>query len=124
MLLTRLWESLHTLHKHHATKAIFIYREDVAELFIRMCQAETLKHFAYNSGGHACSFEELASIVKEFIPEAQFSFGEPIEHAIAPFLVSDQRAVKEFGFKRRDLRQGILDHINEARKEANLPPIR
>jgi nucleoside-diphosphate-sugar epimerase len=103
------------------TRDTWIYKEDCAEQLIRLALKPALAHFAYNNGGTCASAEELAGIVRKFIPEARISFdaskpGTP--------LIDNQdgtRLIREIDFVPRSLEAGIRAHINEARGEAGLP---
>jgi UDP-glucose 4-epimerase len=105
------------------TRDTWIYKEDCAEQLVRLALKPKLAHFAYNSGGRCISAEELAAIVRKWLPSAQIDFdasgnGTP--------LIDNQdgaRLIREIDFVPRPLEQGVRAHINEARTSAGLPPV-
>jgi len=99
-----------------------IYVEDIAEQFVRLCLAEWVNYPIFFSGGDLCSPMELAAIIKEFVPNAQFSFTGDVKFPNA-YLIDDSRIRRELGYERPTLKDRIRDHLNEARREAGLPPL-
>ena len=98
-----------------------IYVDDVAEIFVRLAFADKLHHPVYFSGGELVTSGEFGQIVKSLLPDAEITFGDkPMPHI---YWVDNSKLVKDIKFKPPPLRQRVLDHINEARRESNLPPI-
>ncbi|MFH1480959.1 MAG: NAD(P)-dependent oxidoreductase, partial [Pseudomonadota bacterium] len=97
--------------------------EDVVEALIHGLLAKNLSHEVYNIGGHILSYWELASIVKEFIPDAKIFFDEKGIKSDLAYLIDYSRIRKEFGFEHRDVKKGYLDLIDITRKDAGLPEI-
>jgi nucleoside-diphosphate-sugar epimerase len=95
-------------------RASLIYVDDVAELFVRVLQAPSPKHGIYNSGGENVSLGELVLRVRELIPHAKHTFGA--ERVPLAYIVDGTRAEKEFGWKRRSLRDHLIEHIGAARQ--------
>jgi len=102
-------------------KDCWIYVEDCAEQMIQLSLKEQLNYFVYNSGSETVSGTELAKFVKEFIPDAQITFDN--KGSYTPFIdiQDDSRIRKELAFEPKTLKEGIREHINEARKTNNLP---
>ena len=99
-----------------------IYVEDVAEIFLRAVQSDNLKSPVYISGGHLATLGEMAGMVKRFIPEAEITLGDgPVPHV---YLVDNSRMLRDIGYELPPLEDRVLDHINEARRESGLEPIR
>ena len=99
-----------------------IYVEDAAEIFVRAVLSDSLKSPVYISGGHLATLGELADLVRSFIPDASVTLGErPMPHI---YLVDSSRMLRDIGYELPPLRGRVLDHINEARKEAGLRPIK
>jgi nucleoside-diphosphate-sugar epimerase len=98
----------------------WIYVDDCAEQMILLSLKDKINHFVYNTGSETVSGKELASIIKQIIPDAQISFNN--NAAYTPFIddQDDTRIREELSFKPRTLKLGILEHMNEARKANNL----
>ncbi len=102
-----------------------IHVDDMAEVFARVTLADKPKYETYNSGGAAVSLAELASLVREFLPEADIQFeaesgGREIS---GNFLIDNSRVVEEFGMQYAPLRQRVKEVINDIRAEEGLPPL-
>lgn len=95
--------------------------DDVAEIFVRLLLAETVKHEVYQTGGHTLSNGEMADIGKQLIPDMQISFQAKTFPVV--YLVDNSRMRQEVGVEHRSVRDGYLEVINLARKEAGMPPI-
>ena len=72
---------------------------------------------------------DIARVVRKYIPDATIEFGRqapPDESARSglPWKVSCARAMEDFGFSLMPLEEAILIHINDARLEAGLEPIK
>lgn len=107
-----------------AEKVCMAHIDDVAEALVTALLADNIRHLVYNIGGHIVSYWELASLVKEFLPDAQISFNEAGGKTDLAYLIDWSRIKEEFGFEHRDLREGYLDLINVTRREAGLPEIK
>jgi nucleoside-diphosphate-sugar epimerase len=99
--------------------------DDLAEFTRILIKAPSSPHPVYNVGGPATSPRDLADAVKQYIPDAKITFGkkplvDPEGKTGLPWLVSGQRASKDFGFKCMPLEKAVLLHINDARLEAGL----
>jgi UDP-glucuronate 4-epimerase len=101
----------------------WIYKDDCAEQFVRLALAPALDRLAYNCGGETVSAEQMAAIVRQFLPEADIGF-EP-EKPKTPLVdnTSGARLARAIDFRPRPLADGVRLHINEARAEAGLPPV-
>ncbi|MGH2544976.1 MAG: NAD-dependent epimerase/dehydratase family protein, partial [Ardenticatenaceae bacterium] len=98
-----------------------IHAEDAAEIFVRVALADKLNHPVYISGGHCVTIREVADIVRSFIPDAKITMGDrKVPHI---YLVDNSRMLADIGYELPPLRVRVLDHINDARREAGLPPI-
>ena len=95
-----------------------IYVDDAAEIFVRAILSDSLRHPVYISGGHLATVGEMADTVREFIPNAQITFGNrPVPHV---YLVDNSRMLADMNYELPPLRDRIRDHINEARKELGI----
>jgi nucleoside-diphosphate-sugar epimerase len=95
------------------TRTSLIYVDDVAELFARILAAPSPLHAIYNSGGDNVSLDELASQVRQIIPDAECAFGSG--QLSLPYWVDSTRAESEFDWRRRPLAECIREHIDMAR---------
>ena len=99
----------------------FIHAEDAAEMFVRVALSDGLNHNLYNSGGHLATLREMADIVRDFIPDARITTGElAVPHV---YLVDNSRMLSDIGYEIAPLRVRVLEHINDARREAGISAI-
>ncbi|OGO30136.1 MAG: hypothetical protein A2Z29_07515 [Chloroflexi bacterium RBG_16_56_11] len=103
--------------------------DDVAEFTRVLIKAPSSPHPVYNVGGPATSLRDMAKVVKKYIPDAKITFGkrpmmDPEGKFGLPWLVSGKRAKKDFKFSCLPLEKAVLIHINDARLEAGLKPIK
>ena len=98
-----------------------IHAEDAAEIFVQVSLGNNLQHPLYISGGHLATIQDIANIVKEYVPEAQITTGDrPVPHV---YLVDNSRMLSDIGYEMAPLRVRVLEHMNDARAEAGLPPL-
>jgi nucleoside-diphosphate-sugar epimerase len=102
--------------------------DDLAEITKILIKAPSSPHPVYNVGGPPKSPRDLAEVVKKYIPDAKITFGkkpmmDPEGKFGLPWLVSEKRAKKDFGFSCMPIEKAVLLHINDARLEAGLKPI-
>jgi UDP-glucose 4-epimerase len=56
-----------------------LYIKDARDLVSRLLMAETLNHRVYNAGNESmCSLQEMANLLKQFLPGAEIEFQEDI----------------------------------------------
>jgi nucleoside-diphosphate-sugar epimerase len=98
-----------------------IHAEDAAQIFVRVALAEKLNHHIYISGGALATVGDVADLVRSFIPDARITMGDrKVPHV---YNVDNSRMLADIGYELAPLKLRILDHINDARNEAGLPPI-
>ena len=98
-----------------------IHAEDAAEIFVQVSLSNNLRYPIYISGGHLATIQDIANIVKEYVPEAQITTGDrPVPHV---YLVDNSRMLSDIGYEMAPLRVRVLEHMNDARAEAGLPPL-
>ncbi len=99
-----------------------IHVDDVAEVFSRVTLADTPKHDVYNTGGTAISLGDLATMVREFLPDARISFQHETggRDTSGNYLIDNTRLVQEFGVQYLPYRQRVLQIINEVRAAEGL----
>ncbi len=103
--------------------------DDVAELIRILIKAESSPHTAYNIGGPPTTLRDVAEVVRHYIPDARIELGDKpqvIEAARGgiPYRLSMARAGEDYGFSCMPLEKAVLIHINDARTEAGLEPIK
>ena len=106
---------------HRDEKSPMVHAQDVAEIFVGLALAEGLNHRVYISGGHLATIGDMADIVRSIIPDAQISTGDQVVPHV--YLVDNSRMLADIGYEMAPLRVRILEHINDARREAGLPEI-
>ena len=106
---------------HQDELSPMIHAEDAAEIFVRTALSSQLKHRIYISGGHLASIKEMADLVRGFIPDAQITTGDQAVPHI--YKVDNSRMLADIGYELAPLKVRVLEHINDARQEAGLPPI-
>jgi len=92
-----------------------------------LIKAPSSPHPVYNVGGPPTSMKDLAEVVHKYIPDAKIEFGTqtpPFGRGGLPSKVSMARAKEDFGFSCMPLEEAVLIHINDARLEAGLEPIK
>jgi nucleoside-diphosphate-sugar epimerase len=103
--------------------------DDLAEFTRILVKAPSSPNPVYNIGSPATSARDLAKAIMKYIPDAQITFGDksmmdPEGKVGLPWLVSMKRAIDDFGFSCMPLEKAVLLHINDARLEAGLKPIK
>jgi nucleoside-diphosphate-sugar epimerase len=109
--------------------ASLVSADDIAEFARILIKAPSSPHPVYNVGGPPQSARDMAEVVKKYIPNADISFGDrsmsgPEGKFGLPWKVSGQRAKEEFEFTCMPLEEAVLIHINDARLDAGLEPIK
>jgi nucleoside-diphosphate-sugar epimerase len=102
--------------------------DDLGEFARILIKADSSPHPAYNVGGPPTSPRDMAKLLKKIIPDAQITFGTkssamPKGQGL-PWKVSMARAKEDFGFTLMPLEKALLIHINDARLEAGLKPLK
>jgi nucleoside-diphosphate-sugar epimerase len=106
---------------HEDEPSPMIHAEDAAEIFVRAALADKLNHRTYISGGSLATIKDMADTVRSFIPDAEITTGEQaVPHV---YLVDNSRMLADIGYEMPPLRVRVLEHINDARREAGLPAI-
>jgi UDP-glucose 4-epimerase len=103
--------------------------DDLGKFTTVLLRAPSSKHPVYNIGGPPYSLRDVADQVKKYIPDAIIQFGnqkpqgKPGEYGL-PWKVSMARAREDFGFTLLPLEEAVLLHINDARLEAGMEPMK
>jgi nucleoside-diphosphate-sugar epimerase len=103
--------------------------DDIAALTRILIKAPSSPHPVYNIGSPPTSMRDIAEAVRKYIPDARIKFGKQAPPADSerfglPWKVSMLRAREDFGFSLMPLEEAVLIHINDARLEAGLKPIK
>ena len=106
---------------HPDEASSMIHAEDAAQIFVGVALAEKLNHRVYISGGHLATISDMADAVRTLIPDGQITMGERrVPHV---YLVDNSRMMADIGYELAPLSMRILEHANDARAEAGLPPL-
>jgi len=97
--------------------------DDIGEFTRRLLKADSSPHPVYNVGGPPYCLQDVAAVVRRYLPEAQITFGTERGREELPWKVSCARAKADFGFSVMPLDEAVLIHINDARLEVGLPRI-
>jgi len=102
-----------------------VHVDDIAEVFARVLLTDKPRHAVYNTGGTPISLGDLATLVREFLPDAQISFEHETggKETSGNYLIDNTRLIQEFGLQYLPYRQRVLQIINEVRAEEGKPPI-
>ena len=110
---------------HRDTMTLPLHVEDIAEVFLRVTLAEETHYSIYNSGGESMSLGDLATIVREFLPEAEVTFDEDEggRDLSGLYLMDNSRLVEEFEFQYAPFQQRVAETLNEVRRAEGLPAV-
>ncbi len=101
--------------------------DDLGKFATILMKAPSSPNPVYNVGGPPYSARDLAEVVRKFIPDARIEFGTqqpPFGRGGLPWLVSMERAKQDFGFECMPIEEAVKIHINDARLEAGLEPMK
>jgi nucleoside-diphosphate-sugar epimerase len=91
---------------------------DIAQLYTKIVIADEVKHDTYMGTGPSPTGNEIAAIVKKYLPDAQITFDEKAR--LPAWNFDNSRAVKEFDWKIQSVEEMVLDEINGTRQAAGL----
>jgi hypothetical protein len=83
-----------------------------------MALADRVKHNTYVGTGPSPTGDEIAAIVKKYLPDTQITFDEKAR--IPAWNFDNSRALKEFDWKIQSVEEMVLDEINGTRQAAGL----
>ncbi len=103
--------------------------DDLGEFTKILIKAPSSPHPVYNVGGPPISVKDFVEVVRKYIPDAKIEFGTKAppfggRGGGLPWKVSMARAIEDFGFSCMPVEKAVLIHINDARMEAGLNPIK
>ena len=94
---------------------------DIAQLYTKMALANELKHDTYMGTGPCPTGNELAALVKKYLPNAEITFDEKAR--VPAWNFDNSKAVTEFGWKIQSVEEMVVDEINGTREAAGLPKV-
>jgi UDP-glucose 4-epimerase len=103
--------------------------DDVAALLGILIKLPSSPHPAYNIGSPPTSLRTVADVVRRYLPDASIEFGEKSVSPDSarggiPYRLSMARSREDLGFSCMPLEEAVLIHINDARAEAGLAPLK
>ena len=101
----------------------YAYVDDVAELMVQVAFSENLTRNVYCMPAHRASLGDIADKVRRLLPKAAISFLPATEGFIQINRLNGARLIKDLGYQGLALETCILAHINEARRERQLPTL-
>jgi nucleoside-diphosphate-sugar epimerase len=91
---------------------------DIAQLYTKIIIADEVKHDTYMGTGPSPTGNEIAAIVKQYLPDAPITFDEKAR--LPAWNFDNSRTVKEFDWKIQSVEEMVLDEINGTREAAGL----
>lgn len=101
----------------------YVYVDDEAEIFVRLCFADGLTRPVYISSATPITLREIAAIVRGYLPEASIAFDGAGGSIGLVHRIDGRRLEAEIGYTLPPVEQRILDHINVVRAADGLPPV-
>jgi UDP-glucose 4-epimerase len=101
--------------------------DDLGEFTKILIKAPKSPHPVYNVGGPATTARDMAAALKKLIPDAKIAFGSQsmmVPGKGLPWKVSMKIAMDDFKFACAPLEESLKNHINDARLEAGLAPMK
>src|SRR4030095_4378638 len=95
---------------------------DIAQLYTKLALADRVMHDTYMGTGPSPTGNDLAGIVKTYLPDAEITFNENAR--VPAWNFDNSRAVKEFDWKIQSVDEMVLDEINGTRQARGLPLVK
>lgn len=103
--------------------APIVYVDDVAECMVRLLFAENLDRPVYCGTSQVVTVGEAFEIARRYLPDADIGYTDDAVTYQGVKKMSGGRLMQAIGYEPPPLDRRILDHINEARAERQMPPI-
>ncbi len=97
-------------------RLLIIYVDDTAELFEKLCLAESLNHAVYNSLAYSVTAQEFVDEIEALLPDAEVTFDETAPDQPNIYLWSSERIERDLMMQLPPIEEMIQRHINEARR--------
>ena len=94
---------------------------DIAQLYSKMALADQVKQDTYMGTGPSPTGNDLAALIKKYLPSAEITFDEKTRVPAWNFV--NTKAVQEFGWRIQSVEEMVLDEINGTREAAGLPKV-
>jgi nucleoside-diphosphate-sugar epimerase len=91
---------------------------DIAQLYTKMALATEVKQDTYMGTGPSPTGKDLATLVKNYLPNAEITFDEKAR--VPAWNFDNSKAVNEFDWKIQSVEEMVLDEINGTRQAAGL----
>jgi nucleoside-diphosphate-sugar epimerase len=100
-----------------------IYVDDVAESLVRLSFADGLDRPVYVGGNIPASVQDIVAIVGGHMPKADIRFEEGLAHYPVIKTMDCRRIERAIDYRLPPLETRVLDQMNEARRERQLPEL-
>ena len=94
---------------------------DIAQLYTKIALADEVKQNTYMGTGPCPTGNEIAGVVKKYLPRAEITFDEKAR--VPAWNFDNANTVKEFDWKIQRVEEMVLDEINGTRDAAGLSPV-
>lgn len=100
-----------------------IYVDDVAECMVRLAFAENLKLPVYAGLNVPATVQDAVDIVRRYVPDADIRFADDAVSYLTVKKMDGTRLERAIDYRIPTFERRVLDQINEARAERQMPPI-
>ncbi len=97
-------------------RLLIIYVDDTAELFAKLCLAESLNHSVYNSLAYSVTAQEFVDEIEALLPDAEVIFDETAPDQPNIYLWSSDRIERDLKIQLPPIEEMIQHHIDDARR--------
>ena len=105
-----------TIPSRRDQELLIIYVDDTAEIFAKLCLAESLRYAVYNSPAYSVTAQELVDKIEALLPDAQVTFDETAPDQPNIYLWSSERIEQDLKMQLPPIEEMIKRHIDEARR--------
>jgi nucleoside-diphosphate-sugar epimerase len=99
------------------------YIDDIVEILTRLCFAPSLTRAVYVCSVAAVSVDEIAQILRGWVPGAAITFDDPGERVTLPYRIDARRLEADIDYQLPPIERRLRDHLNEVRLAAGLAPL-
>ena len=105
-----------TIPSRRDQELLIIYVDDTADIFAKLCLAESLRYAVYNSLAYSVTAQELVDKIEALLPDAQVTFDETAPDQPNIYLWSSERIEQDLKMQLPPIEEMIKRHIDEARR--------